>query len=206
MLLRDAPLLLLAAGPPSDGAVVQRPGEGRSDEPWRWTDEYVAARRAGGLALDLMGHFEDEQTATLLRTALGSDDARIRLFAAGAVLRRGEELDAADVLPVAEAPETRRALYTFLRDAKKASLMPRKLRTQKAMAEADLVRWLASAAGLGHTPDAIELMSSVEHDGSDWHLFRFRSGSPRWADADWMAGVSGPWTVKPTDPASTASR
>lgn len=176
--------------------VAEELGEGRSDEPWRWSDDYVAARRAGGLALDLAGRFEDAASAKLVRAALTSVDPRIRLLAVSAALRRGLELSAEDVGPAGDAPETRRELYLLLRGAKKSSLMPRAQRSQEAMAEADLARWLARADALGHPPDAIEAVDVVTDGGVDWHLFRFRSGSPRWADAGWMAGVSGPWTRK----------
>lgn len=168
---------------------------------WSWTDRGRTLRRRAGILLDLMGFLDDAEADDAVASGLRSDDPHVRLFSVRARLRRGGELTADDVAPAAASPETRRALYDFLKDARKVSLMPRGSRTQAAMAEADLVRWLGFPTELGHRPDDIESahVVTVEGDPSgplDWHLLRFRSSAPKWSDAGWMEGVSGPWRRK----------
>jgi hypothetical protein len=168
---------------------------------WGWTERARSLRRRAGILLDLMGFQADEESGAALQTALGSADPRVRLYAVRARLRRGGPLTAADVLPIADSPETRRSLYDFLKPAKKVSLMPRGRRTQKAMAEADMVRWLGFSTELGHPPDALEAMHVVTLEDPaagpiDWHILRFRSDALDWADKGWMVGVSGPWVRK----------
>lgn len=118
------------------------------------------------------------------------------LEAVGAQLEAGEAPDAADVEILAENPLTRAAVYGLLKDARKASLIPRKLRTQKAMAEADLVVWLVDSR-LGRPPESIEQVAvhtlETRKGPMDWYLYRFRSQRRSFMKRGWMAGVSGPW-------------
>jgi len=69
---------------------------------------------------------------------------------------------------------------------------------QAAMAEADMVAWLAYPTELGDRPDQIELLRTIESDTSDGpcdlFVFRFRVREPHWAaDRGWMIGVAGPY-------------
>ena len=111
-------------------------------------------------------------------------------------LEAGEVPDAAEVEVLAENPLTRAAVYRLLKPARKLSLIPRKLRTQKSMAEADLIVWLTDSR-LGRPPQAIEQVSVHSQDTDDgrmdWYLFRFKSGRRSFVSRGWMAGVSGPW-------------
>lgn len=175
---------------------------------WSWTERARSLRRRAGILLDLMGYLRDDETAASLTEGVTLQDPRLRLFALLSSLRRGRDVTAEDVAPVAASAETRRALYDFLKPAKKLSLMPRASRTQKAMAEADLARVLAFPGELGHAPDAIEAMATVTIDDPeqgkvDWHVIRFQSGAPAWADKGWMQGISGPW-VRTDGPAGQA--
>lgn len=168
---------------------------------WSWTERGRALRRRAGILLDLMGFLEDEDAASALARGLQATDPHVRLFSVRATLRQGGTVTAADVAPAAASPETRRALYEFLKDARKLSLMPRASRSQAAMAQADMVRWLGRATELGYPPDEIESAHVVTLDDAaagpvDWHLLRFRSGAPAWAETGWMLGISGPWLRK----------
>ena len=69
---------------------------------------------------------------------------------------------------------------------------------QVAIAQTDMVSWLAYGTELGGQPDAIELVGSIEvrtPDGPcDLFVFRFRTDPPHWAaDRGWMIGVAGPY-------------
>ena len=168
---------------------------------WGWSDRAKSLRRRASLLLDLMRFLSDGETAPALARGLASQDPRLRLFAIRASLLRGVTLGEDDVAPAAESPETRAMLYGFLKQARKASLMPRTWRSQRAMAEADLAGWLSSSTELGHPPDAIESAHVVTIEDADagpvdWHLLRFRSGAPDWKARGWMVGVSGPWVRK----------
>jgi hypothetical protein len=117
-------------------------------------------------------------------------------------LEVGEAPDAAEAEALAEHPVTRAAVYGLLKTARKLSLIPRKHRTQKAMAEADLVVWLADSR-LGRPPHAIEQVAvhtlETPKGPMDWYLFRFSSQRRGFVKRGWMAGVSGPW-LRPDGP------
>jgi hypothetical protein len=78
---------------------------------------------------------------------------------------------------------------------------------QSAIAEADMVEWLAHAAELGDRPDEIELLRTIEYDTpegpSDLFVFRFRTLEPQWAaGSGWMIGVAGPYP-RPRQPTTS---
>lgn len=113
-----------------------------------------------------------------------------------AIVEAGEAPDPTEVEVLAENPLSRADIYKLLKEARKASLIPRKSRTQKAMAEADMVTWLADSR-LGRPPQAIEQVDvhtlETREGPMDWYLFRFRSQRRSFVERGWMAGVSGPW-------------
>ena len=114
----------------------------------------------------------------------------------GQVVEAGGAPDPEQVKTLAADPLARAAVYRLLKDARKVSLIPRRHRTQKAMAEADLVVWLTDSR-LGRPPQAIEQVAVHTLEGPDgpmdWYLFRFRSERRSLVQHGWMAGVSGPW-------------
>lgn len=122
--------------------------------------------------------------------------AEVALAPVRAALAQGKAPPPDQVEALAADPLTRLAVYRALKDARSVSLIPRKHRSQKAMAEADLAMWLQDSR-LGARPDAIELVETFTRqtaDGdADWYLFRFRSDRRDFEKRGWMAGVSGPW-------------
>jgi len=115
------------------------------------------------------------------------DEAAEHLQELRRTLKAGETPDAAIVEALAADPITRRPIYAVLKAMKKASLIPQRLRTRKAMAEADMVTWIVESE-LSSLPTSIEQIEVLSKGSIDWYLFRFEvtGRGP-------MAGVSGPW-------------
>jgi hypothetical protein len=77
-------------------------------------------------------------------------------------------------------------------------LFPAGYRTQDALAESDMVRWLIYPTELNRAPDEIEQVAVLPlntADGiADLYVYRFRTFEPHWAaDKGWMVGVAGPF-------------
>jgi hypothetical protein len=97
----------------------------------------------------------------------------------------------------------RNLLFDHLKDKDLTELMPARYRTQAALAESNMVRWLLYPTELGRAPDQIEMKKVLSIDTEsddgilDYYLFRFRTLPPHWAAKDgWMAGVAGPFVRK----------
>jgi hypothetical protein len=110
-----------------------------------------------------------------------------------------QEPEPADLERFAKDPATRKVLYDALEHHGRLGLFPPEYLTPEAMAEADLVVWLAHPNELAATPDDIELMKVVAAPGEAYahqryFVFRYRTRAPHWAAADgWLAGVAGPY-------------
>ena len=114
------------------------------------------------------------------------DEAAEHLAELRRALDAGETPNSVVVEALAEDPITRRPIYAVLKSMKMASLIPQRLRTRKAMAEADMVTWIAESE-LAAIAEAIEQIEVFSKGGTDWYLFRFDAGRGP------MAGISGAW-------------
>jgi hypothetical protein len=129
-----------------------------------------------------------------------------RLAPALAPLDAGGAPDPGAVQALAEDPETRSALYEALAERGQESAFPAAWRTQEALAESDLVRWLSHPNELRGAPGEIQLSEVVTVPTDEvgpvrWFLFRFRTRPPHWAAGKgWMAGGVGPYLAKPDAP------
>jgi hypothetical protein len=117
-------------------------------------------------------------------------------------LTKGQDPDPALVHRFARDRNTRRVLYDALEHHGRLRLFPAEFLTPEAIAEGDLVLWLAHPNELAATPDEIELMATlpVPADASGrqrYFLFRYRTHPPHWAAKDgWLAGVAGSYPVE----------
>jgi hypothetical protein len=177
---------------------------------WMWEEKYVNDRNQGGLILDLMGHFANEEMDGELWNALHFSDPSLQYFAISSLLRRGKLPDTKAINEVAASAEMRNWLYAELQKHGKLSLYPERYLTQAALAESDMVQWLTFPTELGRAPDEIELMKVVPIDTRlrngiyDYYLFRFRTHEPHWAaKKGWLAGISGPFK-RADSPTTTA--
>jgi hypothetical protein len=125
---------------------------------------------------------------------------RDAVLAAGALislLRLGHAPEESAVARVAADPEARRRLFDGLNELDQLQLMPAEHRTQQALAESELVEWLAYPSELGRPPAAIEfaeLVSAETDEGAlDLYVFRFRAEGGRPRRGTWFAGVAGPY-------------
>jgi hypothetical protein len=164
---------------------------------------FVSVLAVGGLVVWL-----------LWRTHAGTADAHRqlsqRIAPVESRLAAGQNPDAAELERFARDRETRRVLYDALEKRQMLHLFPTAYRTQEALAEADLVLWLAHPNELAAPPDEIELMAMVPLPGQSlpglrYYVFRFRTKPPHWAAEDgWMAGVAGPFAAAGPPEASGA--
>ena len=202
-----SPVLVDAYQPmrPAITAAQVKPGTS-----WIWDESYAPLREEAGLLLDLMGYFPSGDVEVILNEASKLKDPKLAYFGAASLLRLGRNVDSGIWEHVAASPEMRSWLFDNLKRLGKAQLFPAKWATQKALAEAEMVRWLTFPTELGRGPDDIELMKVVSEDFGppngvlEWYLFRFRTQPPHWsAKYGWIAGVAGPF--KKADAPSTAA-
>ena len=117
-----------------------------------------------------------------------------------APLREGRTPSPDEIHALAAHVETRSLLQRALRGLKREDLFPVQFATPEALAESDLVVWLAHGNELGAKPDAIEHVKTIERPvgaagrRARYLVFRFRTDPPHWASTSgWMAGVAGPY-------------
>ena len=170
---------------------------------WMWADQYPDHRQTAEILLDLAGFLPLAEVEKDLTGALGYRDPRLLYFALKALLAHGRPLATGVVATVAASPEVRNLLFDHLKDKDLTELMPARYRTQAALAESNMVRWLVYPTELGRAPDQIEMKKVLSIDTEsddgilDYYLFRFRTLPPHWAAKDgWMAGVAGPFVRK----------
>jgi hypothetical protein len=180
------------------------------DDAWRWEGDYAQARSDAEYLVDLLGHCGPDAVPAL-EPVLRIDDPRLVYFAIESLLRLGQKVPAARVAFVASEPGVRGFLHQTLTQNQSLALMPEKYRTQAALAEADMVRWLSHPSELGRPPHEIQLMKFVDVDGQDEEgpvtlfLYRFRTQPSHWVTKDgWMAGLAGgfPRREQPTTSSS----
>src|SRR5262249_29645543 len=167
---------------------------------WVWDEDYAPLREQGELILDLLGYFPAPGVKEVLREGTRFRDPHLACYAVTSLLRLGDKPANGVIERVAASPEMRGLLFEGLAKQGKQKLFPPRFANQKALAEAEMVRWLAFPTELGRAPDEIELMKVVSEDFGppdgmmDWYLFRFRTLPPHWSAKDgWMAGVAGPF-------------
>lgn len=136
-----------------------------------------------------------------VRITLGSISALQReIEPVLAPLREGRTPSPDQIHALAARVETRSVLYRALGAMRRADLFPAHFATPEALAESDLVVWLAHGNELGAKPDAIEHVKTIERTigasgrRARYLVFRFRTDPPHWASkSGWMAGVAGPY-------------
>lgn len=160
-------------------------------------DEYLGLRGDAGLVLDLLGCCgRHPDVLDELQASLEYVDPHPLCFAVLSLLKLGEAVDPAIVARVASSPEVRGTLIERLREIGREEVVPEHFKTQAALAESDMVRWLTFPTELGRPPHEIELVDVVtarsgEGEEADFYVFRFREES----GSDWLAGVAGPYPV-----------
>jgi len=163
----------------------------------------VERERLGALVPAIAALPGDRVSATL-RRVLAAADPRVAASAVVALLSRGEAVGEDRIELLARDPEARGVLLAGLGVLGRGTDLPRRRRTDLAMAEADVVRWLASAAELGTGPDEIEHRGAVTAPAT-WgrglvHVFAFRVRPPHWcAERDWMLAAAGPFDADAGD-------
>lgn len=163
---------------------------------WWWSDDYAPQRHKLCILLSLFGYMGPTQSIAALTNALTLEDPRLRLFAATALIRRRQPVDAALLRGLGAELETRTALYELLAGLGRLDQFPHEFTAQQQLAEGDLARWLCQPGELSGPPAAMELIKSfpVESGQEEWYLFRYRVQEPHWAsDTGWMIGVAGPY-------------
>jgi len=129
-----------------------------------------------------------------LRRALAGREPELSAHAAVALLRQDRPVEPEDLVVAAERPEVHAWLWGRLKDLDQLDALPERYRTQAALAESELVAWLAQAPDLGRPPDAIEPAGDLVFRAGFaapriYYLFRFRVDAPEnLADRGWMAG------------------
>jgi hypothetical protein len=170
---------------------------------WVARDDYRPHRMRAEILLDLMACLPAEAVDEELARALALRDPRLIYFALTSLMAHGHDPAPAAVAAVAASAEMRNPLWERLHPRALTDLFPARYRTQAALAESSMVRWLVYPTELGQAPDRIELkevfsIDSQSPDGIlDYYLFRFRTAPPHWAaKRGWMAGVAGPFLRK----------
>jgi hypothetical protein len=163
-----------------------------------WDDgDYQNARFKAGIIADLLGYFNDEGVKDELENYLSLRDNKLVMFASISLIKMGNEIKPELIERIAADSECRQWVFNNLNSLKKPELFPDKYKTQKALAESDMVNWLIFPTELARKPDSIELMKIIEVDSKsndgivEFYLFRFKSNHEPWLNEGWLTGVSG---------------
>lgn len=155
-------------------------------------------RRSLDALLPLLGALPTGEAVPVLLRALSSADPRVSARAALALLGRGVAVAEERLVITAKDPEARAVLADGLASIGRHFALPRSLSDERAVAEAELVAWLASETQLGFAPDELEHRGTAGA-AAPWgsgtlHLFAFRVRPPHWsAERGWMLAAVGPY-------------
>ena len=159
---------------------------------------YQDVRSEAGLLLDLVGAVQVEEGRTVLIAAAQHREAWLSLWGALGLVKLGAAAPAGALERAAADPESRSVLFDQLKGLGQLELFPARYRTQDALAESDMVRWLIYPTELHRAPDEIKQIAVLPLDTADGfadlYVYRFRTFEPHWAaDKGWMVGVAGPF-------------
>jgi hypothetical protein len=148
---------------------------------------------------DLLGYVKGEGASGALREVLGLRPERLRAYAAASLLARGEGVGAGLLDGLAAGPSGRAVLWEALEGSGELDAFPAKYRSQRRLAEADMVRWLQFPTEFGCAPEELERLAVVRGaDGEGaigiYYFFKFRH--PAHDGGKWLVGVAGPYGEK----------
>jgi hypothetical protein len=138
------------------------------------------------------------ETHQVVRRALASADPRVAALAVLEMARSGSIVADERVALIARDPEARAVLVEGLGALGRQFAVPPAVNDERSLAEAELVRWLASETQLGVAPDDVEhrgcLAAPPQWGQGVVHVFAFRVRPPHWsAERGWMVGAVGPY-------------
>lgn len=110
-----------------------------------------------GLA-DALALIGDRRSAGKLRQALGLGHRRVRAEAAAALARLGDDEGIEALIELAAEPAVRRRVLKYLEEVGAMEKVDPELRSDEALAAADLAAWLAHPRRLGAAPHELELV------------------------------------------------
>jgi hypothetical protein len=158
---------------------------------WLEDKDYGEVRERASLLLDLLRCVPGDTVIPELTAQLGNPDPRLVFFAAKSLRALGHDVPDEALARVAASAEMRTWLIQELEKTHELERIPARYRSQAAIAESDMVQWLAYPTELGHVPSAISLgkVVSTQTDSGvvDVYVFKIKT------DDGWVAGVAGPY-------------
>jgi len=143
-------------------------------------EKYWNVRTPLGAALDIIGWIPDANLEST-KEALEFTDNQVRMFAMGALLRRGTEPDPQLLSQLAATHEIRNNLFYLLKSRNRLDLFPAEFLTLDAFAASEMVEWLSYPAELGEPPAQLALVTRITGDQGGQkkvaYLWRFSDGA-----------------------------
>ena len=145
--------------------------------------------------VDLLGHLSSERSLVFLRRLLGSKSFRLRLFAAGSLVRRKCPIDDSVLEKEAELPRPRALLWSVLEGVGALDRFPKKHRTQESLAEAAMCEWLEFPTEMGCAPEEIRKLAKIRsvNQGKSVVAYFFKFRERRFSENNWLVGLAGPY-------------
>ena len=158
------------------------------------TPEDVALEEAEYL-LHLLRFASAGSAQAVLRSAMQLRSTKLRIFAATSLEATGEPCDDADLAQLAATPSERALLWQLLRSYDLVDRFPRWFRTQDALAEAQMVRWLEFPTEMARAPREIVLLTKrgVRVEGKPHTAYFYRFRHPDFNAGKWFVGMAGPY-------------
>ncbi len=147
-------------------------------------------------ALGLVGNPQESSAA--LQHAMQLSHRRIQAEAAGALARLGDAKGCQRLVELARDPVARLRAINYAEELGCVELIDEELRLPVALAEAELVSWLASAEQYGIAPQHVELIDTRTQywpgyeEPRDCYLFRYEYELPSGTASN--IGIAGPAT------------
>jgi hypothetical protein len=124
------------------------------------------------------------------------DPMRLRLVAAASLLARNGNVDSALLERLAADRTLRWRLWQELDEVNRLDVFPAKFRTQRALAEAEMVQWLEYPTEMAGPPEEIKFLMSVDYPASvKSKAFFFKFRHPEFEEGQWLVGMAGPYPV-----------
>lgn len=151
--------------------------------------------------LDLFGEMHHAEIPEILRQCLDSTVDQVKLFAIVSALKHHIPVSTSTLRALAVSPTNRHRLWRLLDYSGHLDRFPAKYRTNRMLAEANMVRWLEFPTEMGRPPEEIEPLTVIRlRDANDEpceaYFFKFRH--PDFLGGEWFVGFGGTYRIHDT--------
>ncbi|MCO6045790.1 hypothetical protein NG895_17975 [Aeoliella sp. ICT_H6.2] len=158
-------------------------------------DEAFTAEQNLEWVLDVFRHTKFPEAEPLLNRVLAASDLRMKIFAVAAALKQEMQVSSQLLNEIAETPARRATLWQLLEECGLLEHFPESYRTQRLLAEAEMVMWIRHPFEWDAVPEMLELQAivEVEVEGETNHYYLFTFSHSEFSEGKTCVGIAGPY-------------